>query len=85
MAKIQVFKQEKGKLLHVEAPGCTVNIRVGLHDADGRDVTSVEVLADGERFAGASWSVEVDPAEDRTFPTHNVTLRVCNNHKSKEA
>ena len=32
-------------LLHVETPLGIVNIRVGLHDAKGRRVDSIEVLA----------------------------------------
>jgi hypothetical protein len=55
--KITVAKQDLGKLVHVEAPGCVINIRVGLADEKGREVTSVEVLADGERFAGESWRI----------------------------
>ena len=35
-----------GKLLHVEAPGCIVNIRTGLTDSEGRSVTSVSILCD---------------------------------------
>lgn len=38
--------------LHVEAPGCIINIRCDLADRDGRPVVSVEVLADGDRYAG---------------------------------
>ncbi len=31
------------KLLRIEAEGCAVHITVGLHDADGRPFTSIEI------------------------------------------
>lgn len=34
--------------LHIEAPGCIVNITHGLRDSDGREVTSVEILCDAD-------------------------------------
>lgn len=34
------------KPVHIETHGCIINIRPGLHDADGNQVTSVEVLCD---------------------------------------
>ncbi len=39
------------KALHIEAPGCIVNIEM-LHDAEGCPVTRVDVSADGDRYAG---------------------------------
>lgn len=51
------------RLLHIEAEGCIVNIRVGLTDADGRPVTSVEVLAD--QYSGDRWSLDGDDATSR--------------------
>jgi hypothetical protein len=41
-----------GDIMHIEAPGCIVNITVGLHDREGRDVTAVEITADGDRYSG---------------------------------
>lgn len=41
-----------GNLLHIEAEGCIVNIRVGLTDRDGNEVTSVEILPDDESRGG---------------------------------
>jgi hypothetical protein len=38
--------------LHVEFPGGIVNITCGLRARHGRDVVSVSVSADGNRFAG---------------------------------
>lgn len=35
------------KLKHIEVEGCIVNIRTGLHDLNGRPVTSVEIIPDG--------------------------------------
>jgi hypothetical protein len=31
------------KLLRVETEGCAVHITIGLHDADGREFTSIEI------------------------------------------
>lgn len=49
-------------LLHIEAPGAIINIRVGLRtNGNSADVTAVEVLADGDRYAGAGerpWWIE---------------------------
>lgn len=39
-------------LLHVETDGCIVNIRVGLTDNEGRQVTNVTVLPDDETRGG---------------------------------
>jgi hypothetical protein len=47
----------RDSLLHVETPLGIVNIRVGLHDVEGRRVDSVEVIPNG--YAGEP-RVEVD-------------------------
>jgi hypothetical protein len=44
-----------GNLLHIETDGCIVNIRVGLRDVDGRQVTSVQVLPDDYAERGGRW------------------------------
>lgn len=49
---ISISGRSRHKLLHIEAPGCIVNIRVGLTDTDGREVVNVSVTADGDRYAG---------------------------------
>jgi hypothetical protein len=41
-----------GNLLHIETDGCIVNIQVGLHDVDGRQVTSVRISPDDESRGG---------------------------------
>lgn len=38
--------RSRDKLLHIETDGCIINIRVGLTNAEGRSVTSVEILSD---------------------------------------
>jgi hypothetical protein len=40
---------------HIEVDGCIINVRTGLHDSEGREVTSVEILCDA--YAGDSWSL----------------------------
>lgn len=50
---------EKSKLLHIEAPGCIVNINPGLTDSEGRKICRVDVNADGDRYAGdPQWWLE---------------------------
>lgn len=41
-----IVLKPQSKLLHVEAPGCIINIRVGLSDLKGRTVTAIEILPD---------------------------------------
>lgn len=64
----------RDNVLHVETEGCIVNIRTGLHDRDGRAVTSVEILADN--YVGEEWHLDgyvnnrvIQGAEDKS--THN--------------
>lgn len=40
--------------LHVEAPGCIINVETGRTNAQGQSVTFVDVVADGNHFAGDS-------------------------------
>lgn len=42
----------KPGLLHIEAPGCIINIDPDLTDSEGRSVVNVSVQADGNRYAG---------------------------------
>jgi len=56
MKTIQHSASARDKVLHVEAEGCIVNIRVGLKDDRGRPVTVVEVLADN--YMGDQWRIE---------------------------
>lgn len=63
--RITVSKRSQHEILHIEAPGCMVNIQHGLHDAEGREVTRVEVIADGARYSSESpWWVEGKPGAD---------------------
>lgn len=50
-------RNRSGNLLHVETPLGIVNIRIGLHDAEGRRVNSIEVIPD--EYAGEP-RVDVD-------------------------
>jgi hypothetical protein len=53
------------KGLHVEADGVIVNIRVGLHNNKGQQVTHISVMADGARFMGdAQWWAEWGEVDD---------------------
>ena len=44
MKRITHNSTARDRLLHIETDGCIVNIRVGLHDAAGQAVTSIEIL-----------------------------------------
>ena len=39
-------------MLHVEAPGCIINIETTHTDDEGRPFVRVEVMADRDRYAG---------------------------------
>ncbi len=59
-------------LLHIECPGCIVNIYVDLADDDGNPVTSVIVEANGQRYAGQpEWWIEGERGKN-TFATRVV-------------
>ena len=64
MRTITISERSRCKRLHIEAPGCLINITIGLHDSDGRPVTNVTVAADGNRYAGEpAWWVDAEPGE----------------------
>ena len=47
--------------LHCEVDGCIVNIYTGLHDTEGREVTTIQVICD--RYAGEpGWFI---PGEEK--------------------
>jgi hypothetical protein len=55
----------KSPMLHVEAPGCVVNIHPALTDTEGRSVVNVSVSADGNRYAGqAEWWIDGTRGDD---------------------
>lgn len=55
----------KSGMLHIEAPGCIVNITPGLTDTEGRAVVNVSVSADGNRYAGdPEWWVDGQRGND---------------------
>ena len=59
MPQRNISLSRKSSLLHVEAPGCIVNIHPGLTDTDGRAVVRVSIEADGDRYSGdPQWWVE---------------------------
>jgi len=49
-------RNRSGNIMNIETDGCVVSITVGLHDERGRQVTRVDVVPDGDRFAGAVWN-----------------------------
>jgi hypothetical protein len=40
---------------HIEVEGCIVNITTGLHDRNGRKVTSIEILPDDHYSGEPIW------------------------------
>lgn len=55
----------KERLLHVEAEGCIVNIRVGMHDPEGREVTVVEVIPNDYPTRNDTWGAILPMADTR--------------------
>jgi hypothetical protein len=65
MRTINVSERSRTGVLHVEAPGCIVNIYHKLRDRNGNRVVSVEVRADGKRFSGEpEWWIDAKPGDD---------------------
>jgi hypothetical protein len=57
MRRISFTKRNRSDdVLHIETEGCIVNIRIGLEDTEGREVTSVEILPD--ETTDEKWEVE---------------------------
>jgi hypothetical protein len=51
-----VSKRDNGQLIHIEAPGCIVNIRLGLSTVAGQEVTAITIQCDN--YAGeAAWTM----------------------------
>jgi hypothetical protein len=46
MKTIRVTERSRDKHLHIEVPGCVVNIRTGLEDCGGRPVTVIAISCD---------------------------------------
>lgn len=59
----------RSKVLHVEAPGCIINIRTGLSDHAGREVTAIEILSD-DQDRGGEWCF----ADGPMYRSMNVRL-----------
>ena len=52
----RVVCSAKPRRVVIEAPGVVVRVETGLYDEDGRGVTRVDVMADGDRYQGdAAW------------------------------
>lgn len=74
MKTVRISKRmEKNReTLHIEAPGCVINITPGLVGAGCRNVTSVEIVCD--RYAGEQhWYM---PDLDADNPPHATNIRV---------
>lgn len=64
-------------ILHIEADGCTVNIRQGIRcNGNGATATVIEVLADGERYPSQNpwWIDDSRGAENRVL---RIVQRDC--------
>jgi len=56
MATVRKLRSgQKG--FHIEAEGCVVNIREGLTDLKGREVTSIEILPDDHYSGEQIWKL----------------------------
>jgi hypothetical protein len=80
---IAISDRSRCKLLHIEAPGCIINIRVGLTDTDGRKVTNVSIEADGDRYVGdPEWWID---AGDGKWSRSGGARVVCAEYKGESA
>lgn len=43
------------EILHIEVPGCVINIYPNLYGEDGKQVTTIEILAD--QYVDEKWSL----------------------------
>lgn len=65
MKTVIISERSKHKTLHVEAPGCIINIHTGLQNSDGQPVTNVSITA--SRYAGEpAWNVCVGDTNDNS-------------------
>jgi hypothetical protein len=48
----------RSKMLHIEGPGCIINITPGLEDRAGRPVVHIEVIADEAGINGEQWRID---------------------------
>lgn len=67
---ISVGEPRTSKNVHIEAPGCVVNIRTGLVDTEGRAITVISVRADHGIAGETDW--ELPDCSD----IHHTTVRV---------
>ena len=57
MRRITFYNNNKSdNLLHIETEGAVINIRVNLHDTEGREVNHVEILPDNTTTDG-NWYI----------------------------
>lgn len=57
MPELKTVRVPRGyRGLHIEIPGAIVNIRTGLHNAKGQEVTHISISAD--QYAGEEWSAD---------------------------
>lgn len=67
-------RRQKSGTLHIEAPGCIINIQVGLTDSEGNPVTRVDVIADNQ--SGDRWETPDYKDENTGEPGYFVGVRV---------
>ena len=58
MKSISHFNTARDKTLHIETEGAIVNIRIGLNDPDGHEVTHIEILPDDHYFGESRWALD---------------------------
>lgn len=81
MKRIEFYNNNRsGDLLHIETEGCIINIRVNLHDTEGREVTSISIKQD--EYRQEEWDLDgtinnrvIRRKKDRIsedYPTHTA-------------
>ncbi len=54
--RVQRIGRGKSTILHIEARGCLINVREHLHNSEGEEVTSVEVIPDN--YSEDRWTLD---------------------------
>lgn len=69
-------RANSARRLHIEAPGCIINITGNLHDVEGREVTRVDIQCDRNTGAGENLVTIPDMPTDDGKPCTYLGARV---------
>ena len=70
---IRFGNRSHAKTLHIEAPGCIINISRDLHSNEGEDVTHVEIMP----HIGERWTLDAPRASAKGLGVRVIRPGVC--------